>query len=95
MATSGYPNMKVFVGDVVKPPIINLRDFLNARIDKLRADHLAAINQVAADLNAHITNYNNPHQTKPKHIFTISSVAPTNAQGAIGDIWIHYLSLTI
>jgi hypothetical protein len=94
MAT-GYPNFKTFVGDEVKPPIVNLRDFLNARIDKLRAEHEAALQELNDDLTAHINNHNNPHVTRPNHIFTIASFPPTNAQGSIGDIWVEYLPQTL
>lgn len=69
----------------------SLEDRLTNMIEALRADLNALLNL----LHNHINNKNNPHDVRPGQVFTISSFAPKNNEGSIGDVHIQYLSQTI
>ena len=94
-----YDSIKTFVNDCIPPHNTGVREYLLGEMDSLRddfEDFKDEVNQILQDvLYAHINNFNNPHQTKAKHLFTIASYPPTNNLGKIGDIWIEYIPTPI
>lgn len=95
MNPSVYTKLKSLISDTLKPAIVGLRDFLNARIDAMRSEYDDALEKLRADLWAHLKDFNNPHRTTMQQLCTFASFPPTANQGKVGDVWFEYLPQTV